>query len=104
MIIQKKHTLFHLFQKEIIAYFKRKNDQVHILNNETIIMSGIDKGLIFTCMPDNSCTISYDEFSLSIDILSDFSIEAFISILTNHKLIQQKDFMPHCTELGMVLR
>ncbi|AWG26388.1 hypothetical protein [Flavobacterium kingsejongi] len=104
MTIQKQHKLFHLFQKEIIAYFKSKNDQVRILNNQTIIMSGTDKGLIFTCMPDNSCDISYDEFSLSIDILSDFSIEAFISILTNHKLIQQEDFIPHRTELEMILR
>lgn len=104
MIIQKKPKFFHLFQKEIIAYFKSKNDQVRIFNNQTIIMSGIDKGLIFTCMPDNSCTINYDEFSISIDILSDFSIEAFISILTNHKLLQQEDSMSSCTELGMVLR
>ena len=104
MIIQKKPKFFHLFQKEIIAYFKSKNDQVRIFNNQTIIMSGIDKGLIFTCMPDNSCNICYDKFSLSIDILSDFSIEAFISILINYKLMQQEDFIPHCTELEMILR
>ena len=104
MIIQKKHKLFHVFQNEIITYYKSKNEQVHILNNQTTIISGIDKGLIFTCMPDNSCNICYDKFSLSIDILSDFSIEAFISILINYKLMQQEDFIPHCTELEMILR
>lgn len=76
----------HQFQKQIFEYFIKKNNSVQITGNQTIIVSGRDQGLAFT-FSDNSCTISFNEFSLDTDITADFCIDTFVSVLANHNFI-----------------
>lgn len=76
----------HQFQKQIFEYFIKKNDSVQITGNQTIVVSGKDKGLAFT-FTDNSCNIRFNEFSLDTDITADFCIDTFVAVLANHNFI-----------------
>ena len=72
------------FQYQLFKYFSRKDNCATALDNEIVHAEETNQALSFTYLSDHICIIHSYEFGLNTELDIDTTIEAFITLLTNH--------------------
>lgn len=79
------------FSKKIYYSLLKSHFEVLAIQNRILVISGCMRGISLTFHSDNTCLVSFNNFSMCIDLYRDLSIQNLFRLLLNHNVISLYD-------------